>query len=107
MADELLLDFDPMSGMKEWISTDEDTGQIRVRYEQDISATLDDNRTAEAEGFDRRSDFWHAAKIPNIVIMEWAVKHGVQFWNPAHQDGVKRLLNDPEYKHLRRARFQI
>ena len=101
MPDELLLDYDPISGMKEWISTDEDTGETFVRYEQDVSPILDYNKEMQADGFDKRSDMWHAAKVPNVVAMEWLTKYGVQMWNPAHKDGVRKLLNSNEYRYLR------
>lgn len=101
MSDELLLDYDPISGMKEWISTDEDTGETFIRYEQDVSPILDYNKEMQADGFDKRSEMWHAAKVPNVVAMEWLTKYGVQMWNPAHKDGVRKLLNSNEYRYLR------
>lgn len=101
MPDELLLDHDPISGMTEWISTDEETGETFIRYEQDVSPILDYNKEMQAEGFDKRSDMWHAAKVPNVVAMEWLTKYGVQMWNPAHKDGVRKLLNSNEYRYLR------
>jgi len=101
VPDELLLDYDPISGMKEWISTDEETGETFIRYEQDVSPILDYNKEMQAESFDKRSEMWHAAKVPNIVAMEWLTKYGVQMWNPAHKDGVRKLLNSNEYRYLR------
>ena len=85
MPDELLLDHDPISGMTEWISTDEETGETFIRYEQDVSPILDYNKEMQAESFDKRSDMWHAAKVPNVVAMEWLTKYGVQMWNPRAQ----------------------
>ncbi|KTE23142.1 MULTISPECIES: hypothetical protein [unclassified Sphingopyxis] len=49
MPDELLLDHDPISGMTEWISTDEETGETFIRYEQDVSPILDYNKEMQAE----------------------------------------------------------
>ena len=92
--------------MAEWFSTDSD-GNSFIRYEQDTSAITDFNKERQAESFDKRSDMWHAATIPNVVLMEWAVKHGVQFWNPDHREGVKRLLNSNEYRYLRVKNFII
>lgn len=107
MADELLLDYDPLSGVTEWISTDEETGNAFIRYEQDISSVLDANKSRQADRFDKSSELWHAATVPVVIQMEWLVKHGVELWNPAHKDGVKRLLNDPEYRYLRVNHFMI
>lgn len=100
MSDELLLDYDALSGMREWISTDSD-GNSFIRYEQDTAPILDFNKEMQNDGFDKRSDYWHAAKIPNSILMKWAIEHGVEFWNPDHKDGVKRLLNSNEYRYLR------
>lgn len=107
MADELLLSHDWASGLKEWISTDETTGESFIRYEQDVSAHIDDNKSAQTNGFDRKADMWHVASIPNIVLLEWITKHGVDFFNPNHKDGVRRLLNSNEYSHLKRAPIVI
>lgn len=107
MPDELLLDHDPISGMTEWISTDEETGETFIRYEQDVSPILDYNKEMQAESFDKRSDMWHAAKVPNVVAMEWLTKYGVQMWNPAHKDGVRKLLNSNEYRYLRVREFYL
>lgn len=104
---ERLFDHDPISGMTTWHSYDEETDTTFFRYEQDTSAILDHNKEMQAEGFDKRSDMWHAAKIPNVIIMEWLTKHGVRFWDKNHTEGVKRLLNSDEYRHLRTNHFII
>jgi hypothetical protein len=103
---ERLLDYDPMTGMKEWFSTDCD-GNSFIRYEQDTSAITDSNKAQQAESFDRRADVWHAANIPNVVQMEWMTKFGIELWNPAHKEGVRRLLNSNEYRHLRVKNFML
>lgn len=107
MPDEKLLGYDPATGMKEWFSSDDDGDTWRIRYEQDVSPLLDANKEAQAESWDRRSEMWHAASIPNVVLMEWVTKHGIQYWNPNHKDGVKRLLNSDEYRYLRVREFII
>lgn len=99
---ERLFDYDPLTGMKTWFSSsDEDGGTWRFRYEQDTTPVLDANKEQQAEGFDRRSNWWHAARIPVGIQMEWLVKHGVRAWDKNHAEGVKRLLNDPDYRYLR------
>jgi len=106
MLDERLLDYDPSTGMKTWFSSsDDDGGTWNLRYEQDVSPLLDANKEAQSESWDKRSDMWHAASIPNVVLMEWITKHGIEYWNPNHKDGVKRLLNSDEYRHLRVREF--
>lgn len=108
MGDERLLDYDPHTGMKTWFSSsDDDGGTWNLRYEQDVSPLLDANKEAQAESWDRRSEMWHAASIPNVVLMEWITKHGIEYFNPNHKEGVKRLLNSDEYRYLRVREFII
>ena len=107
MPDERLLDYDPVSGEKQWFSED-DNGECFIRYEQDISAVLDYNKERQANNdLDKRAEMWHAATIPNVILMEWKNKHGVEFWNADHKAGVKRLLNSDEYRYLRVNNFII
>lgn len=106
MMDERLFDYDPTSGMKTWFSSsDEDGGTWRFRYEQDVSPILDHNKESQAEGFDKRSEMWHAAKIPSVIILEWMTKYGVNLWDKNHAPAVKRLLNSDEYRYLRVKHF--
>lgn len=108
MPDERLFDYDPATGLKTWFSSsDEDGGTWRFRHEQDVSPILDANKEAQAESFDKRSELWHAASIPNVVILEWMTKYGIDIYNQNHKEGVRRLLNSNEYRHLRKANFVI
>lgn len=102
---ERLFDVDPMSGMKTFFSTDDDGDTWNFRREQDVSFALNCNKAAQNEDFDKRDDTWHAAHIPPLVIYEWIAKHGVNIFNPDHEGGVKRLLNDPDYRYLRVRNF--
>lgn len=104
---ERLLDYDPVTGLKEWFSTDAD-GNSFIRYEQDVQANLDFCKEKQADGtWDKRADMWHAANIPIGIQYDWIVKHGVNLWNPEHKDGVRRLLNSDEYRYLRVNHFII
>ncbi len=104
---ERLLDHDSSTGLRTWFSTDDDGDTWRVRYEQDVSSSLDACKEAQAESWDRREDMWHAAHIPAVILMEWKTKHGVEAWNPNHKDGVRRLLDDPDYRYLRVRHFYM
>lgn len=99
------IDHNPATGLKTFIASDmDDPDTVLVRHEQSaesLETLLDRNKAAQNEAFDKRSDMWHAAHIPVGVMYEWVTKHGVNAWNPAHAEGVKRLLNDPEYRYLR------
>ena len=106
MADERLLDYCAASGMKQWFSTDED-GNSFVRYEQDINGVLDFCKRQQNEELDRKALLRHAGFIPDIIAMKWMTEHGVNYLNPDHQDGVKRLLNDSDYRFIRSNTFTI
>ena len=106
-GDEKLQSYDPLTGMREWFSSDDEGDTWHVRYEQDVSPLLDANKEAQNESWDKRDDLWHAASIPNVVLMEWITKHGIEYFNPNHKEGVKRLLNSDEYRYLRVRNFII
>ena len=102
-----LFDYDADSGLKTWYEYNPENDSFGLTYEQDVSAALDANKASQTEGFDKRADFWHAASVPVGIQYEWLVKHGVNMWKKEHSDGVKRLLNDPEYRYLRVNNFII
>ncbi len=76
-----------------------------VGSEQDISSLLDVNKTLQndtdysKQGI--KSEWWHMAKIPNIVIEKWKNEYGIDVLNKDHWPRVKKLLNDPEYRWLK------
>lgn len=111
MSNWELIDYCPDTGLKKFIGDHpDDKDGVLVRYEQDaksIEAIIDRNKASQAEGWDKTSDLWHAAHIPIGIMYEWITKHGVNAWDPAHRDGVIRLLNDDEYRWLRVNKFMI
>lgn len=101
-----LVDDGSFNGLRKWMRTsDADEGTVQVSYEQiGLQQMLDDNKRAQNHGsLDRKSEMWHAAKVPAIVLLEWMTKYGIDAANPNHAEGVKRLLNSSEYAHLKRA----
>lgn len=92
---------DAYGGVKTFLGTGTEDDTVLVRREFSAATTtaaLDRNKAMQSESFDRKSDMWHAASIPAAVIYEWITKFGVNFYNPAHADGVKRLLNSSDYR---------
>ena len=49
----------------------------------------------------KKNDWIHYAKIPNIVIMQWKTNYGVDFFKREDEKRWMRLLNSPEYKYLK------
>lgn len=104
---ERLFDFDPLTGLKTTFSYNEENDSFALTYSQDITPVLDVNKESQADGFDKSGEMWHAARIPVGIQYEWIAKHGVNLWNPNHKEGVRRLLNSPDYRYLRVNHFII
>lgn len=103
-----LLDRCNVTGLEKWMNYDEDRDEVQISYKQDdaiVNGALDRNKAVQNESHDRREDMWHAAHVPTTIMYEWLTKYGVNAWDPQHIDGVKRLLNDPEYRYLRVRNF--
>lgn len=65
------------------------------------SQVLDRNRAEAADATGPMGDMVKVASIPVGVIYEWIAKYGVNLYRKDHADGVKRLLNDPDYRWLK------
>lgn len=101
-----LLDSDPLTGVRQYYAFDHE-GEYLID-EIDTSSTqavIDQNKRMEGEGMGK--DMRLAASIPPQVQFEWLDKHGIEFWNPNHKEGVKRLLNSNEYRYLRVNHFMM
>lgn len=104
MNDWQLIDDGSFNGMRKYIrSSDENEGTVQVRYEQDTTALLEANKRAQAANAGTRmgDGLEKVASIPAYIIFEWITKHGINLYNPDHQDGVKRLLNSSDYRWLK------
>lgn len=97
-----LLDHDAFTGLTTYHEYDEASDTTVLHYEQDVEAVLDDNKRADNHGEHRRGDLWHVASIPVSVQLKWLVEKGVDAFNPDHKGAVARLLDDPEWKYLKR-----
>src|SRR3546814_5936421 len=69
------LDYCQHTGLKKLLGYDDETDSVLIKYEQDATSLLDSNKEAQAEGFDKRSDMWHAAAVPTIVTFERSEEH--------------------------------
>jgi len=98
MPDWELIDHDPARGIKRYLANGEAEGEVAVRVQIDDFSIIERNKANQSEDFDRRSEMWHAASIPSSVMYEWLTRFGVNAWNPAHADAVKKLLNSSDYR---------
>jgi hypothetical protein len=104
LTDWQLIDDGSFNGMRKYIrSSDENQGTVQVRYEQDATALLDANKRSQAAKAGTRmgDGLEKVASIPACIVYEWITKHGINLYNPNHQDGVKRLLNSSDYRWLK------
>lgn len=104
-----LLDSDPLTGTTEWF---EDLGgdDFAIHTRQDCEPIIEMNKAKQSMGreyYARDADMWRVASIPTSVQLKWLVEHGVDVLNPDHWPGVKRLLNDPEWRYLKTAEIII
>ena len=79
-------------------------GSYAIEYRSDVTANLEANKAElnspvrTIEGMGRK-----VASIPNAVAMIWLTRYGVDLFKKDHGPAVRRLLNDPEWRHLRTA----
>ena len=103
---EYLLDRYP-DGTYETFEYDDDTGDITVRRWADVEPVLNVNKAAHLDGDGKTGDMWLAARIPNDVALLWKQLYGVDAWRAEHWPAVRRLLNDPDWKHMRPTSFRL
>ena len=98
-----LLDADPLTGIRQYFGWDRDGNEYLIDEvdKSTVNAVLDRNKELSNHHASRKGDMWLVASIPSWVQYEWLDKHGVQFWNPDHREGVKRLLNSSDYRYLK------
>ncbi len=110
MSNARLLDVDPLTGVKTEFIGSEDGDSFSLRYSQDCEPILDANKAKKSMGRDyyaRDDEMWRVASIPASIQMKWMVENGVDTLNPDHWQAVKKLLNDPEWMHLKTADITI
>lgn len=103
-SDWELIDDGSFNGMKKFIrSSDDDEGTVQVRTEQDVNPFLDRNKRSQIDTMNTRmgDGMEKVAHIPTHIIYEWITKHGINLYNPDHQEGVARLLNSSDYRWLK------
>jgi hypothetical protein len=105
MAQEYLLDVDPVNRAINTFSLDGDTIIVRrYWYSEDVNAILDANARQRLDAplaSEKKPDFFQTERIPDIVHYQWLEQFGVRSWDKNHQKEVQRLLNSNEFSKLR------
>lgn len=98
-----LLDYDPLTREAVWFEMHD--GIATLHQTQDASHIIEANKMmANEPEYSRRGmkmDWWHYARIPNIVAYKWLKEDGIDIFDRSHKQKVFAKLNDPEWKHLK------
>ena len=112
-----LIDYDADTLTAVWHDYDESSDTTSIYEVQDIEPIVRENFRAQnhdgghgmgLNDYSRKGikeSWWHIARIPNAVQLEWRVKHGVNLTLWGRDDWTtkkaKQLLNSSEYRYLR------
>lgn len=111
-----LLDIDPWTGTKEYVSYDEQTDSLTIRRVQDVQPILDRNKALandmshwknQSKNDELGIDMRLVAAIPVIVQEKWLREFGVDVYNKHQWPEVRRLLNSSDWKWLKAADVTI
>jgi hypothetical protein len=95
------VDIDKDTGVETYMDYDE--GKVQYHYRQDVSNLLDYTQRSRNDGLTDhgiKSDLWHYAQIPPVIILEMKFKHGVDVFKKDHLKKVFELINR-EYPKLK------
>jgi hypothetical protein len=101
-----LIDVDPLTRVATYHHYDHSTEETVLESVQDVAPIVERNKAlqnADDKGWAPSRELRRAATIPDIIILKWRNELGIDVFNPDHWPAVKRLLNDPEWRHLRTA----
>lgn len=93
-----------MSELKVSLTADTAGEKLLLKHEQDVTDILDANKRDQVESLNTKwGDLTHVARIPDVVVIEWKQKYGINVMSPSPEDKARilALLNDPDYAFLR------
>ena len=85
----------------------EPTKEMAIEHIENIQPLIDSNKKLQQEDHHIKDDFRLSARIPMTVYYEWKSKYGVDMFDPNHKEGVKKLINSPEYRYLKTTNRRI
>jgi hypothetical protein len=96
-----LLGIDGLTGLRTYHEYDHESKQTMISYQHpDVSPVIDWAHHM-ADQHDRRRNIWHAATIPESIILKWRIEDGIDIFNPDHYEDLRKKLNDPAWRYLR------
>ncbi len=107
---ERLFTYDPLTDTTVTFQKEPD-GTVLLRTKQDVTPVLDENKRLQNDGtggwVSKAKEWRRAASIPVGVLEMWRVLHGIDWNKKEDMPKIIRMLNDPEWRHLRTAHFNI
>lgn len=96
-----------IDGLQTWVDIGPE--ETHVTKIQDIESALEYNKAmANYNGKQILSDAYNCvASIPPIIIAKWLHEEELDIYNPEHAGRLKKKLNDPEYRYLRRSELVL
>ena len=95
---------DPLARITQWFVADGD-GKFRFETEQNVDHIIEANKQDKLDTeLTRRGikgDWWKYARVPDTVWIGWRRDKGIDIWDKAHRKDVFKLLNDPDWSHLK------
>tara|TARA_B100000900_G_C20275465_1_gene591818 strand:- start:44 stop:343 length:300 start_codon:yes stop_codon:yes gene_type:complete len=85
----------------------EPTKEMAIEHVENIKPLIDSNKKLQQEDHHIADDFRLSARIPMTIYYEWKNKFGVDMFDPNHKEGVKKLINSPEYRYLKTTNRRI
>ena len=80
---------------------------MAIEHVENIIPLIASNKTLQQEDHHIADDFRLSARIPMTIYYEWKNKFGVDMFDPNHKEGVKKLINSPEYRYLKTTNRRI
>jgi hypothetical protein len=105
-----ILDVNPLTGEVVTFEYHNDTDGFTIGHHQDVTPILEENKRValdtDKHKRQAKEEWAKYATIPNVVILEWKNKYGVDFFDKNHDKRVFELLEDPEYRYLKRTTYK-
>lgn len=99
------LSTDPITGVETWHHYDDQTDETRIIYTADDTPLLEQNKMLQNDtGYTQagiKQEFWKYASFPPGVQVKWLIEYGIDVWNRDHYDRITKLLEDPQWRHLK------
>lgn len=99
-------DYDAETKQTEYFHYDAGNDTYTIETVEDVGPILEANKkmyNADDQGWMKGREGRRVATIPNIIIEKWKRELGVDLFDKNHDQAVRRLLNDPDWRYLRTA----